>query len=285
MLEKAQSLAKRSGYSFEAIGPSRKSVEALQGSNLDATTVASFLINAPRTGIGNKKDTVLVVDEASMISTKDMTDLLRLANKAQYNRVVLMGDVAQLASIGAGSAFRQLQESGLKTAHMNEIQRQKNLDLLAGVEALSKQDVKAAFDKIGNNIQPVKHGEYVRAAADKYLEFDPKERVGTGVIAQSNKARVDLNTRIRDGLIEEGIVSQNGHDKEHLSAVNTSTEDRRHASTYEPGMVLLVHADVRDTNFKQGMELKVITKDIKANTLQVTTGVGPAKREYPKLCV
>lgn len=281
MLEKAQNLANRKGYQFEAIGPSSKSVEALNGSNLNATTVSRFLISAASGGLGNKKDKVLIVDEASMISTKDMTDLLRLANKAEYNRVVLLGDTAQLASVGAGAAFRQLQESGMKVAYMNEIQRQKVADLRQGVEALAARDVSAAFDKIGNRIETDKKGEYVRNAAAHYLALTPEERAKTGVIVQTNKARVDANQTIRDGLKEEKRIGETDVTKDHLNQENLSTEQKRYADNYHSGQRIVVHRDIPKTNFRAGMELTVQSRNVKDNTIQVVSPDGKTRTLNP----
>ncbi len=269
MLERAQSLANRQGFKMEAIGPSAKSVEALLDAKMDAVTVARFLIEASSKGMGNKSDRILVVDEASMVDTQNMVELLRVANKAGYNRVVLMGDTAQLASVGAGAAFKQLQDAGMKMAEMTEINRQKNPELLDAVYAATRKDVAAAFNKIGNNVTAVIDGEYVKATADTYLALSPEQRANTGVIAQSNKARVAANTLIRDGLIEEGQVALQGVTKDHYSSVDMSTALKRDGTAYEVGDRVIAMAPIPQARLEQGQEFVVTGADKRTGRLIV----------------
>jgi len=77
---------------------------------------------------------VWLVDEASLISARDMARLLEAAEAAKA-RTILVGDVKQLGSVGAGAAFVQLQQAGMQTARLTEIVRQTNAQTLAAVEA------------------------------------------------------------------------------------------------------------------------------------------------------
>ena len=70
--------------------------------------------------------TVLVLDEASMVSTDQMRSLLRIADELDVARVVLVGDSSQLRAVEAGQPFRLLQRAGMTTAVMNDNQRQRN---------------------------------------------------------------------------------------------------------------------------------------------------------------
>lgn len=51
------------------------------------------------------RDTVLVLDEASMVSTRDQDRLIRLSNLLHVDRLVLMGDEKQLGAVEAGKPF------------------------------------------------------------------------------------------------------------------------------------------------------------------------------------
>ena len=76
---------------------------------------------------------VLVLDEASMVSTDQMGELMRVAGALDVARLVLVGDRSQLRAVEAGQPFRQLQEAGMTTARMEDILRQKNPELKAAV--------------------------------------------------------------------------------------------------------------------------------------------------------
>ena len=255
MLNKVETIANTNGYIIEGIGPTSKSVEALKDSGIDAKTVASFLMQS-RTEIGDKSKSILVIDEASMVGTKDMAELLKVGNLGKYNRVVVMGDVAQLDSVSAGSAFSQLQKNGMPTANMAEINRQRDQNTLDAVYATISKDIKTAFAKI-SDIHSVKNSDYVGAAANDYLSKSPEERKDTGVIAQTNVARIRINNIIREGLIAEGSIAATGIETEHLYPSNLTTAQKQLGLSYEKGQVVVAHQDLADTIVMQGDILTV----------------------------
>ncbi len=83
---------------------------------------------------------VLVLDEASMVSTDKMRSLLRAADELDASRVVLVGDSSQLRAVEAGQPFRLLQRAGMTTAAMDDILRQRNPELRAAVQAVLAGD-------------------------------------------------------------------------------------------------------------------------------------------------
>ena len=61
---------------------------------------------------------LLIVDEAGMMSTKDMIRLMEIAERND-SRVWFVGDYRQHSSVDAGDSFRLLQaEGGLKYAEL-----------------------------------------------------------------------------------------------------------------------------------------------------------------------
>lgn len=83
-----------------------ESQAAFARSNMDATTVAKLLHDLDRFG-GLAVGTTVVVDEASMIGTRD---LARLADQvaASDSRIVLVGDPDQHGAVEAGGVFARL---------------------------------------------------------------------------------------------------------------------------------------------------------------------------------
>ncbi|HTF65226.1 MAG TPA: AAA family ATPase, partial [Edaphobacter sp.] len=79
---------------------------------------------------------VLIVDEAGMVSSKDMAELVGLA-KNTGARIVYSGDTAQIKSVSEGDALRVLErESNLKSVSLLQVQRQTNAEYKAAVESL-----------------------------------------------------------------------------------------------------------------------------------------------------
>src|SRR4051812_43388933 len=87
-----------------------------------------------------------VLDESSLASTKQMhTFLERLGPD---DRVLLVGDVRQHEAVDAGRPYHQLQQAGVRTAHLDEIVRHRDLELKADVEQLSRGDVQGAGQRL-----------------------------------------------------------------------------------------------------------------------------------------
>jgi ATP-dependent exoDNAse (exonuclease V) alpha subunit len=124
--------AKQRGMAVTALAPTASAAGVLGHSlGLRSDTVARHLL-APEAKMPGRA--VWMVDEASMLSAHDMARLLSSADKAGA-RVVLVGDVRQLGSVGAGAAFAQLQAAGMPTAKLAEVVRQTNADTREAVMA------------------------------------------------------------------------------------------------------------------------------------------------------
>jgi conjugative relaxase-like TrwC/TraI family protein len=82
--------------------------ELTDGSGIESSTISRLLLDLedPRApGLG--ADTVLVIDEAAMVGTRQLGRLLQHAEQAGA-KVVLVGDIAQLPEIDCGGLFRGL---------------------------------------------------------------------------------------------------------------------------------------------------------------------------------
>ena len=87
----------------------RAASELQAGAGIPSTTVARFVHPFLSVDRGLDARTVLVVDEAAMVGTRDLATLMDKTARAGA-KLVLVGDSAQLPEIGAGGAFRGLTE-------------------------------------------------------------------------------------------------------------------------------------------------------------------------------
>jgi excisionase family DNA binding protein len=159
------------GGSVFACAPSAKATEELrQRVASNAQTLQQLLVN--ETLQEQCRGKVIVVDEAGLISSRQMSDLCKIARK-HGNRVILVGDTKQHNSVQAGDAFRALQQYGqLQVVQLTEIQRQKNAQLRKGVSLLADKKAHAAFqafDRIGAVKEIPDAEKLFRAAAEDYV--------------------------------------------------------------------------------------------------------------------
>ncbi|MCB9352543.1 MAG: relaxase domain-containing protein [Lewinellaceae bacterium] len=95
------------------------------------------------------KNSVIWVDEAGLIGTRDMNKLFEVAER-QKARILLTGDVKQHSSVAAGDALRILeQEGGIKAVRVHKIQRQRsNFSYKSAVALAGKGQVDTALHQL-----------------------------------------------------------------------------------------------------------------------------------------
>jgi conjugative relaxase-like TrwC/TraI family protein len=110
-LDAAREAWERSGLTVRGAAVARRAaLELTSSAGIDATSVASLLLDLRRSP-GEVLDdrTVLVIDEAAMLGTRPLHELVEHVHAAEA-KLVLVGDHAQLPEIEAGGAFRALAE-------------------------------------------------------------------------------------------------------------------------------------------------------------------------------
>jgi conjugative relaxase-like TrwC/TraI family protein len=137
-LQELQRGLAEAGRDVLAVAPTRSAVHALREVGLsDATTIQRLLVDPQEQA--SLRHGVLIVDEAGMVSARQMTALLALAEH-QGARVVFSGDTRQLQSVEAGDALRILErESGLRCVALAQVQRQTPEAYRHAIEALRDQ--------------------------------------------------------------------------------------------------------------------------------------------------
>jgi conjugative relaxase-like TrwC/TraI family protein len=179
-----------------------------------------------------------VVDEASLLSAYDMARLLVAAEKADA-RVILVGDVKQLGSVGAGAAFAQLQSAGMETAKLAEIVRQTNPLTKEAVEASIEGDARRALDALergGGKI--IAYADPTDRMAKDYAALSPKDQRNTIVIDPSRRGRDGLNAEIRTQLIASGKLTGDAITMRTLEPKGLTKAEARDARSYDVGDIV-----------------------------------------------
>lgn len=197
MLSTARELAEREGYQLIGLTPSASAAQELSKTGITSQTIASFQSDKHKS---LTQKSILIIDEAGMVSTKQMESLLKTGAKHR-SRIVLIGDTQQLKAVEAGRPFDQLQRHGMKTAKMSEIQRQKNPELKKAVELASIGEIKESVALLQKSIQEIKKPEerYAQIAKD-YTNLPEQERKETLIVSGTNEARKAINEEVRNRL-------------------------------------------------------------------------------------
>lgn len=260
--------ANAKGERVTAIAPTNSAAETLgKAINAQGVTVAKHINSKERAG------GIWIVDEASMVSAKDMARLLRQAEQAGA-RVVMVGDVKQLGSVEAGAAFRQLQaESGLKTHVLDEIVRQDNKLTRDAVYEAINGNASAALQKLqagGGSVRELQtREERIAAIAEDYCKQDAKEQADSIVIAPGRDDRQQLNEAIRARLQAAGALSGEAIKTETLTTKDMTATQAKRAENYQAGDVLKAARDYKKWDVKVGDYLRVRAVDAARNVLLV----------------
>lgn len=123
MLQAAKEVWEDNGYRVTGVALSGIAAQGLEkGAGIKSTTVARRLLDWDNDRERLSHKDVLVIDEAGMLGTRDVSKLVSEAKEARA-KIVMLGDPQQLQAIEAGAAFRGIveREGCLK---MSDVRRQ-----------------------------------------------------------------------------------------------------------------------------------------------------------------
>jgi len=248
MVKALAAVAKEEGRDVLGLAFANTMVAMLrEEAGIETQTVSSFVndhIRAARGGEGQAlRGKVLVLDEASLVANEPMTNLVSIANRLGADRLIMIGDRAQLQPIDAGKAFSLVQTHDAEIARMEMSLRQRT-EHMQQVAALTCEGKFAeAFEVLGDRIEQAKPGEdHVAIAAEKWLALGVDDRASTALYASGRSARAQLNELVQVGLKGEGELSGEGKSVSTLSRVHATREELRMGPAYETGQVLDVMA-------------------------------------------
>ncbi len=287
MLKRLRILGESRDYRTAGLAPSASAARTLEReSGIESETLQRFLARNAGVieGRGTVKGlrqlrasfskTVLVVDESSLASSEQMRGLLKAATTLRIPRVVLVGDERQLGAVEAGKPFEQLRRAGMQTAVMDEILRQRDMELKEAVRAGVAGEVRTAFEKLGDRIAQVEREDIGAEAADRWLKLSPEQRAGAGVIAPTRALRDEINTRIRENLIAEGAVSGPTRRGEKLVPRGLTRAEMARASNYSAGDTVIFNRQYKTLGVEKGDEREVARVDYDRNTVWLDGGGG-----------
>jgi len=200
------------GYRIRGAALSGKAaVELANGSGIRSKTLAALEqeIGDGGTGPLTSRD-ILVIDEAGMVGSRKMHELLSLAEKARA-KIVLVGDRRQLPAIDAGAAFRLLQEQ-VGFSELSGIRRQESERDRQAVRDLAVGNAEKALENLAkrDRVHEYETGRTTKEGIGEMVSRDLAEgKVSLAVAATRDEAR-DINEWARLHAREKGLVAPEG---------------------------------------------------------------------------
>lgn len=226
MLGAAREAWEAEGYRVFGAALAGKAAEELEkSSGIKGRTLASWELAWSKGQDLLKKGDVLVIDEAGMVSSKQLGRVLQHV-KERGAKAVLVGDAMQLQPIEAGAAFRAITER-IGYVELEGIRRQKD----EWARTASVDFARGRTDKALEAYQArgAVAFEQTRDEAKAAIVRDWMASRGSGstlILAHTNKDIFELNQAVRYGLIASGELGQGHQFKTERGARDFSAGDR-----------------------------------------------------------
>jgi conjugative relaxase-like TrwC/TraI family protein len=241
------------GHEVIAIAPTMSAVEELQKVGFKDAVTIERLLQDPRlqSSLQNK---VLIVDEAGMVSGRQMHEILQITEQ-QSARVVFSGDTRQIQSVEACDALRILEkESRLKSIELTEVQRQTAKEYREAIKEL-RRDPAQGFEKLDamGAVKEVPWLDRAQAVAQAFTESE--QRGQTTLIVCPTHEEIDRVTEaIRSRRKQTGRLG-NGIEVGRDVSLNWTAAQKSDLGNFEPGQVLVFHRAVKGIGKKETVDV------------------------------
>ncbi len=167
------------------------------------------------------KECVYIVDEASMLSNQGgesafgsgmlLDDLVEYVNMGDYNRLILIGDSAQLPPVGLSTSpaldpNKMCDYGDIHYSTLNEVVRSgqgKSSAILHNATAIREYIdsgvVRLPSLSVAEDVRSINGSELIEAIEDSYREVGREDTI---IITRSNKRAVEYNRGVRHRVLE-----------------------------------------------------------------------------------
>jgi conjugative relaxase-like TrwC/TraI family protein len=281
----------QNNFEITILAPTNKAVEVLQQEGFGgAMTVSKYLTESKKDSAQpqtpNKFNQYLIVDEASLVSVRQLNQLLELAN-TKSQRALLVGDTKQHKSVERGNILKTMQaHSQVRTYSLSSIQRQTTKESKSAVEDLSQGNVESGiskFQKLG----------FVREIQDDKLRLEALAKLYISNLPEVQK------TKIKQQQLEVEIPKQSKNLFERISTNDIFNSKKQYQTqiqltsehidyrklTPQPSTLVIspTHSDGQDIHQAIRIQLKannlISSEDHQLSTLRPITWTTAQKGE------
>jgi conjugative relaxase-like TrwC/TraI family protein len=260
-----------SGHEVIAVAPTMSAVEELQKVGFNAASTLERLLQDQRAQ-ATLNEKVLIVDEAGMVSGRQMWELLNIAERHSA-RMIYSGDTKQIQSVEACDALRVLErESRLKSIELIQVQRQAVKEYREAIKEL-RRDPATGFEKLDNigAIHEVPWLDRAHAVAQAFAETELKGRKALVVCATHEE--IDRVTEaIRSRRKQNGQLGSSVEIGRNIS-LNWTTAQKSEMRNFRPGQLLVFHRAVKGIAKNETVEVAQVAK----NQILIRTSQGKSR--------
>lgn len=253
------------GRSVVAVAPTRSAVEELENVGFGQAVTIERLLQDPREQ-ARLRGQVLIVDEAGMVSSRQMSQLLKVADQ-QRAQIVFSGDTRQIQSVEAGDALRVLErESRLQSVSLRQVQRQTLAEYRSAVEELrqdpgrgfARLEALGAVREVDWSLRPQEVSKaYREALAQTNAQGQTRQVL---VVAPTHDEIRRLTEAIRVDRERAGELGESQSLSRHVPLHWTEAQ-KKDTRRYQPGLVLEFHKATRQVGKNEAVEVVSVAQD------------------------
>lgn len=252
------------GRQVLALAPTRSAVEELHKVGFSGALTLERFLQDPKVQT-EARGKVLVVDEAGMISGRQMSELLRIAEDRSA-RIVFSGDTRQIRSVEASDALRVLEkESHLKSVSLTQVQRQTAQDYREAIQEL-RRNPERGFEKLAGigAVREVAWQERAQTVAELYRQAhsqlnakgEPRQVL---VVCATHEEIGSVTHAIRHERKRAGELGEDVRLERHV-ALNYTTAQKSQPRNFREGQVLAFHRPTKDVNRNETLAVVRVEK-------------------------
>lgn len=296
MMNHVRSILEKKNVNVIGLAPTGKAANGLKtdAKIANSRTIDSYLTQNKEEKKEQKsnhpqgKKELWIIDEAGMVSSKNMNKLLKIAQEKNA-KVIITGDIKQFESIEQGKIFSDLQKSGFfKFAQMKDVVRQKT-ELTRYVvnnfnnyfdREKNPTYLKNAFAALKNEnliTQNKDWDEHITQIKDEYLE-SVKEKKSVAVLVATNKERTELNESIRSDLKSINKLEKKNYSFTVHSSLGLSGVASQHADEYKAGQVFFTQKKIGEIG--KGIQGRITKIDPINNNINVSYFAPKLKKHF-----
>jgi conjugative relaxase-like TrwC/TraI family protein len=269
------------GRDVVAVAPTRSAVNELHAVGFSrAMTIEHLLVN--RQEQASLRGSVLIVDEAGMVSARQMTALLELAEH-QAARLIFSGDTKQLQSVEAGDALRILErESGLRGVSLTQVQRQTSETYRHAIEMLREHPARGFEQLVAMGaIREVAWQDRSRSVAEAWAQAHAHpnahgQRSSVLVVCATHDDIAQVTAAIRSERSQRGELGEAVQVERYVPLHYTQAQ-KDDPRQFQVGQVLVSHDRPRHERGHEALEIM----HVDPHRLRVRTPQGDARAVAP----
>ncbi len=230
------------------LAPTRGAVKVLKQDGFEnATTVASFLYKPEI-----PQNTVLIIDESSLLSAKIGHKLMWLA-KENNARMIFVGDRRQHLSVEAGDFMKVLEfYSNIKNFELSQIIRQIPKHYRKAVQLMANNRTAEGLERLNDlGVIEERSHHYLSAAAKRYVNTvnNGKECL---LVSPTHREINTLNTLVRKEFSNQGILDlSEQQSRTCFQDYNWTRNQIANSQNYRPGNAIRFNTALFGSQYKK----------------------------------